>query len=401
MVGLVLIYLIASIVPSIFSSEGISVEPAEGITYDDSLYVSGIALREEILILANKQLSSVDYKVSDGDRVSKGDVVATCNVGDVSAGDRLAVESIDRQIQLLNECISATTQYDLKTLDSRTKDSIAEYLNTFSKKDLSVSVEASEDVVSHFIKRDIKATGDKSYYQKILSNCEASKSTILNGNSSSQSSVKASYAGYFTSQYDGYESLKASDYAAVSPDSIRSLISQQPLERPKDYIGKLQHFSYWNFLCNVPESNAPSFTEGSFWTLRFDTPSHGPRTVSMTVKSVSDPVDGQVAITFESSFFDEALYSLRMCDAQIILRSYSGFRVKKDSIRVLDGTNGVYVLSGAKLVFKPVTVLYQSEDRDFVVVVPKADSPSRTLILNDSVIVGGKEIYDGKVVNIN
>lgn len=401
MVAVVLIYLAASIVPSIFSSEGISVEPAEAITYDDSLYVTGIALRDEITVSAQEHLTSVDYKVSDGDRVSIGDIVATYSTGNVSTGDRLAVESIDRQINLLNECISATTQYDLKTLDSRTKDAIVEYLNTSAEKDLSVSLKASDDVVSYFIKRDIKATGDKSYYQQILSNCESSKSAILSGNSASQSAVKASRAGYFTSQYDGYESLTASDYSVATPDMVHTLLSQQPSERPRDYIGKLQHFSYWNYFCTVPESEAERFTDGSSWTLRFETAAYGGQTVSMTVKNVSTPMGGEVAITFECSFFDEALYSLRICDAQIILRSYSGFRVKKDAIRVSEGESGVYVLSGAKLVFKPVTVLFRSEESDFVVVAPNMESSTRTLILNDSVVIGGKEVYDGKVVNIN
>ncbi len=401
MVAVVFVYLAASIVPSIFSSEEITVAPALSIVYDDVLNVTGIALRDEVLISVNRTPASIDYKVSDGDRVSIGDMVATYSVSKTAATDRLAVETIDRQIALLKECVSSTTQYDLKTLDAKTKDSIEQYHSVSRSQDLSDILRASTQVSSYFIKRDIKVTGDKSYYQQILSNCESTRSTLLTGNTAQQTVVNASQAGYFSSQFDGYESLKSSKYSICDPNTVHSLLAQSPQSRPSDYIGKLQHFSYWTYLCTVPSDQAERFKKDSTWTLRFDTVAYGTQTVTMTVNHVSDQSDGEVAVVFECPFFNEALYSLRICNAQIILRSYTGYKVDKDAIRVFEGETGVYVLSGAKLVFKPLTVLYRDENRDFAVVTPNTNSPSRTLILNDSVVIGGKEVYDGKVVNIN
>ena len=401
MVAVVLFYLAASIVPSIFSSEEITVERAESIVYDETLHVVGIALRDEVSVSAASAPASVDYKVSDGDRVSISDVVATYSTVETSTADRLAIETIDRQISLLEECVSATTQYDLKTLDSRTKDAIEAYLSASGGEDLSDSLEASRDVVSYFVKRDIKATGDKSYYRQILSNCESTRTALLTGNSSRQTAINAFQAGYFSSQFDGYEFLKASENKNMNPTKLESLLSQSPQTRPSNYIGKLQHFSYWTFLCNVPASNADLFSIGSTWTIRLETPAYGTQTVTMTVASISEPMDGKVTLEFTCSSFNKALFSLRICNAQIILRSFTGFRIDKDAIRVSEGETGVYVLSGAKLVFKPVTVLFRSEEKDFVVVSPNLHSSGRELILNDSVVVGGKEVYDGKVVNIN
>lgn len=401
MVAAVFVYLAVSIVPSIFSSEEIKVVPAQSIVYDHVLNVTGIALRDEVLVSANNTPASIDYKISDGDRVSIGDVVATYSTSQTAAADRLAVEMIERQITLLEECISSTTQYDLKTLDVKTKDAIEHYHSVSRSQDLSDILSASMQVSSCFIKRDIKVTGDKSYYQQILSNCESIRSTLLTGTATQQTAVNASQAGYFSSQYDGYESLMASNYTVCSPNTVHDLLAQTPQPRPSDYIGKLQHFSYWTYLCTVPSDDAERFEKNSTWTLRFDTVTYGTQTVTMTVKDVSDPIEGEVSIVFESPSFNEAIYSLRICNAQIILRSYTGYKVDKDAIRVFEGETGVYVLSGAKLVFKPLTVLFRDENRDFAVVTPSTNSSSRTLILNDSVVVGGKEVYDGKVVNIN
>ena len=201
----------------------------------------------------------------------------------------------------------------------------------------------------------------------------------------------------------GYEDLHSDEILkeAVTPARVEELLATMPQERPENYIGKLQHYSFWNYLCVVPETEAERFNVGSSWTVRFSSAASGYFDVKMTVSSLSKPVDGEVAITFESSFFNNDVYSLRICDAQIILKTYSGFRINKESLRVSDGQNGVYVLSGAKLVFKPVTVLYTGDDSGFAVVAPSVDKSSRTLILNDSVVIGGKDVYDGKVVNIN
>lgn len=401
-IAAILVYLAASIIPSLFSAEVIRIEPVEAITYDNSIHVRGIALRDELLLLSDGTPSSIDYKVNDCDRVSIGDTLAVYNDGTVSSADRLSVERLDRQISLLRTSVSATSQYDLKTLDARTKDAITDCLNAGASHDLSDVLDASEEVLSYFIKRDIKAVGDNAYYKTLLDNCEDMRSSILSGNSK-QTNVKASYAGFFSSQFDGYEDLHSDEILRdkITPDRINELLVTTPQGRPENYIGKLQHYSFWNYLCVVPETEAERFSIGSLWTIRFQTAASGSFDVKMSVSDVSKPEAGEVAITFESSFFNRSVYSLRICDAQIILKSYSGFRINKESLRVSDGQNGVYVLSGAKLVFKPVTVLYTGDDSGFAVVAPSVDKSSRTLILNDSVVIGGKDVYDGKVVNIN
>ena len=403
--ALILIYLAISIIPSLFRSESIRVEAARSIQYDDALTVRGIALRDEVLVTVSGTPSSVDYKVADGDRVSRGDEVAVYNSSGVSASDRVAVELIDRRIALLSESVSATSQYDLKTLDAKTKDAVSLYLDSTKENNLSVSRKTSEQVLSCMIKQDIKVNGDKEYFDQMLENCKSEKSAILNGNTSKQTVVKSPWAGYFSSRYDGYEGLTATEVLEngqpLSPKSVHTLLDSTPQPRPSNYVGKLQHFSFWNFVCTVPESEAERFVPKSSWTIRFETASHGTRDVSMTVKEVSSPENGEIAILFECTFFDDAIFSLRITDAQIILRSYSGFRVRKDAIRVSDGQSGVYVLIGAKLVFKPVSVLYIGDDSDFAVVAPAVQNSSKTLLLNDSVVIGGKNIYDGKVVNIN
>ena len=117
-----------------------------------------------------------------------------------------------------------------------------------------------EQLLSYLIKRNIKAEGDKSYYRQILKNCEEERSSILSGSSAKQSTVSASRAGYFSSKFDGYESITyefwLKNAGELSPNSIQSLLNTPAEARPQNYVGKLQHYSDWRFLCTIPEEKA-------------------------------------------------------------------------------------------------------------------------------------------------
>ena len=91
-------------------------------------------------------------------------------------------------------------------------------------------------------------------------------------------------------------------------------------------------------------------------------------------------------------------FEIRKADCRLITTTYSGLKVSNDALRVVDGQEGVYVLVGQKIVFKPVEVIYSSDD--FTLVSSSGSTGSRVLKENDEVVVGGKDLFDGKVVNV-
>ena len=72
-------------------------------------------------------------------------------------------------------------------------------------------------------------------------------------------------------------------------------------------------------------------------------------------------------------------------------------KVSNKALRVVDGADGVYVLIGQKVVFKPVEILFSTDE--FSIVKAKSDYNARRLTVNDEVICGGKDMFDGKIVN--
>ena len=83
----------------------------------------------------------------------------------------------------------------------------------------------------------------------------------------------------------------------------------------------------------------------------------------------------------------------------MILQSYSGFKVSSEALRVNNGETGVYVLSGQRIIFKPVEILYSTED--FSVITSKNKTGSKILKTKDEVVIGGHDLFDGKILNLS
>ena len=75
----------------------------------------------------------------------------------------------------------------------------------------------------------------------------------------------------------------------------------------------------------------------------------------------------------------------------IITKTYSGIRVDKNSVRLLDGQSGVYVKVGQIVRFKKADVLYMGSSYALL-------DPNGKVSNFDEVIVSGKNLYDGKAL---
>ena len=71
--------------------------------------------------------------------------------------------------------------------------------------------------------------------------------------------------------------------------------------------------------------------------------------------------------------------------------------MRKDAIRFdRENNEGVYVKVGEKVVFKKLDVLYRGDG--FVLSNARDDSETQYLKLFDEIIVEGKDLYDGKIL---
>jgi len=121
------------------------------------------------------------------------------------------------------------------------------------------------------------------------------------------------------------------------------------------------------------------------------------RDLGVTVQSVSAEENGRVAVVFRGHTYLALLTLLRQQSADIVRSSVSGIRVPQEAIRVDEnGSAGVYCIVGVEARFKPVTVLWSSDDYALV----RAQGTGETMLRpGDEVILSAGGLTDGAVVS--
>ena len=92
-------------------------------------------------------------------------------------------------------------------------------------------------------------------------------------------------------------------------------------------------------------------------------------------------------------YFTEMLFIAIAAD--VVFISYSGLRVPKEAVRVQNGQVGVYVVEGNAAAWKPIVILHDNGE-SYVVELDKSSTDN--LWPGDEIIVGARNLYEGKVV---
>ena len=120
------------------------------------------------------------------------------------------------------------------------------------------------------------------------------------------------------------------------------------------------------------------------------------KTLDANIDCISEEKDGRVTVVISCMQFVEGIYSARNVNADIIRKSYSGFKIPLSAIRVReDGTSGVYIVKDSVAEFRNIQVLHQSDNY----AIAKEDNKLENgLLLYDEVVISGSDIKDGKII---
>ena len=217
--------------------------------------------------------------------------------------------------------------------------------------------------------------------------------------------IKSGTTGYYISGTDGYE--KVLDYSDVDEwtiSDVEKAMSADPASIKESDAGRLVHGYYWYLACIAETSAINAIREGRRYTISF--PDSAVQDITAQVYSIrSDRETGKSLIVFRCNTMNEELASLRCETALINIEEIAGFRVDNRAIRANeDNEKGVYVVSGGRMYFRKIKILYSNDDYS-VVVDPYKDSdivendyPSQYLHLYDEYIIEGRELSHGRLI---
>ncbi len=383
------------------STPSVKTQTAIAATHKDTIDTKMFAVRSESLISGSSTSGTLVSTVSDGERVAGSQTIAVRFQNNTAASKYVELENLKTELERYE---NLNNQQNLLTLDVSKINADADELfndmiETVHSGNLDTLDEKMEKFSDKLTTKQIFVDGNINFSDKINSLKAQIKS--VEGGLGNVDYIKAQDTGYYVSVLDGYENiLDFSSVEKLTCSQIKSALSSKPSTVSNDNMGKLIRGYNWYFVGVISAAEATKIDNGDSVDLICDNVSRG--YIPATVYHKGKNENNNVAVVFVSNIMDEDISRLRIEDVQIVVGETDGLRISKEAIRVVDGVQGVYVLTGNIVSFKRTDVVYTGEDyviskKIYTTVRDENDIPY--VKLYDEVIVEGKNLNDGKIIN--
>ena len=378
----------------------VETEVALETTVNNAVTAEGFVVRDESYIRADAAGTLVPL-VTDGHRVASGDAVAVVFGSEVSARNYSELQQVEADIayfESLQNKIGASSA-DVDVLEEQIYSAAESYVLAMRSGNLD-EYGSYEDTVCEAITSRQLSTGTVIDPTEKLAALRA-RLAQLQSAAGGYTTVTADNPGYYISHVDGYENVIAyDDVLTATGDQLAAVLSADPVPESElqNCMGKLVDAFNWYLVCVLDAQTAAGVASGDRLTVDF--PLTSAESVQATVMSVLPTGDGRTVLVLQSNLMNQQYAGLRKEQVQIVLDSYTGFRVNNRAIREVDGVQGVYVVSGNLVEFKKVEIAY-SDSEYSVCVTPTDDNgnpQSGYVELYDEIIVEGTDLYDGKIL---
>ena len=372
---------------------------AAGVTTEKTiLNENGYIFRDET-VLTSPFGGVVDYQTESGVKVSKGQALATVyEDGDAEARER--VLRLDRQIALLEksfgDATSVTEMGELKESVRYTYDALVKMMATGDTGELS---KRADELLVGLNSMDSLSKGDKAQGYATLDALRAERQQILDESGLSHTHT-ALTTGYFYTEVDGYEDeftmavaetlTVSSFYDLLDQKSSRS-VGQEPV------YGKMCDSSEWLLVLPVETREQRYFEEGMTYSAEFFQNNH--TVLPMTLDRIIESAEEGALLVLRTDRLPEDFSFDRCQSVRLEIDRVSGIYVPRDVVeRESGGFRGVYVLRGNVVYFRRIDIVYEGSDY-YLVRAGVEDEENPYLQVNDLIILNGKNLFDGRVLD--
>lgn len=384
------VFIINQLVSSLYMP--IKTESAIFYTANDGMKITGQIIREETFVTSNNE-GVLHFVTSDGSRVAKNGVVANI-YSDASAS--ITVSEIDVLRSQINDIEDILSYNDveaanLELINSKISKALGDVVFSGAGGNYGEIGDYSETLLSANNRKQV-ALGVTTGLAERLAALKAELDVLSASLPASKGSITANQSGYFVSKTDGYENvLKTDNLSEITPEYLYSV---KPEEIPQNVIGKIVSDYEWYIAATVPLNDSLKYKEGQ--ELKLLTNVKSSPTLATSVKQINiSETEEKAVIIFACNDMNSELATVRSGNMTVVNKEYSGLRIPKKALRVVDSQKGVYVQNGMQISFVPVEVIYRNED---FIICEKQNENEKYLKLYDRVVVKGKNLYDGKIV---
>lgn len=366
----------------------------EETTIEETIDFKGFALRDEKIIDTSAS-GTVIPLAHDGKRVANGDDIAVVCQNDDQAAAYTKLESLKQELERYKNINDPDGTQELSADKLNTKisdayDDIMDAVTTGAYDELPDALTAYADKCAT---KQILTDGSIDLSAKLTS--LENEIAALTAQNINYSSVKAPKSGYYINTIDGYESaLSYKDALSLTSQQIESALNAEPAAVSGNSLGKIVESYKWYIVGETESQNSSYLKNGAKITVNF--PKEGVNHVTMLVEK-ADTQGDKMTVVLSCSLMDETFANMRTEDMQIVTKSHTGYRVPSNVIRFDEDNNtGIYVLRGKIITFIPVEIIYTEDD---FAIISSSSSNGKSVRLYDEVIIKGKDLEDGKVIN--
>ena len=410
-----------------FSRETVETEFAMPVTYENTLSATGYIVRSESVLKTDLH-GAILATVSDGEKVSAGMEVANVYQDFADTTVKARMDEIDRKVRIL-ESSTVDQEYfsaDVAKLEKDKNETLDTVRKSKSQNDLSDCVNRKTELLVRLNK--LSAVKNGTSFDEEIQKLEKERVHLTASAGNSYNRIFSASSGYYYSVVDGYENtLLPSELSELDYNGFYAAMDSSPDETLlTGNAGKIVTDSRWYVLCALPRSSTAGFETGKNYTVIFPY-AQGVSLKMKLFRMISETDRTEDILILTSNDMPEGFSYTRMQKVQIVSLQVEGLKIPRSAIRMLpDGTKGVYVLTGDKVIFKRAEEIYRI-DESYIIRYESdeeknadalendaageeaeksgenADNGENTtetqypyLSLYDNVIVGGKMLYDGK-----
>lgn len=352
--------------------------------------VSGLVVRDETVVTYDRTV--VNITRSEGEKVGKGQTLAVVYQSSDAETRQEELDKLESRLSLLSSAVSASGSVTaVSQLDERIISSILDVNSAVATRSLKDISDQSDRLKNLVFTRE-HSYSDTSELQEEIADIQSRIDQLQALSQSETTAISAPVAGLYSAYVDGYESALTPELLDQATVSTLEEAQNSKTSSPAN-IGKLISGSRWYYL-TVMEADL-AYSLGSSITVRLTQDSD--YTFDMDVERIGPNESGRCAVVLSCDRHMSELTMYRQLELDVIFESYTGLRVPKKAIKMdEDGGVFVYVMEGINIKQKYVDII--SETGSFYVVIEDRSSTSN-LWSGDEVVVSGRGLYDGKVID--
>lgn len=372
--------------------------PAVYVELTDAATASGILVRSETLISSGEPFLSVTAE--NGRLMAAGETVAVAYSGE----DALLRAGQIRELELRRQYILSAmaengTGTELSRRDESIKKTLTDLAAAAAHRETEDISEAAVTLASLVLDNpDIQTT------EADLRSVDDELARLRQTSSADTTAVTAGAQGLFCSSADGFEYITPQSVDGIGPSELRSLMNS-PQSPDGTVVGKLADPLEWYFAALVSMDAAGRFKVGDTAYLDFGRYQSEPLRASVWSVNGSG---GEAVVVFRFTSAAAEMLTVRSTSAKIVFGSLSGIRVPREAVyeeqveETVDGVTQlvtkryVYTVTGLQAEKKYVKIVW--EDEDYCLTEPDDPNSSSSLREGNDVIITGKEIYDGMLL---